>query len=443
MIASCVLRRFSGSRPGWSSRVTYSSSSCRFACTKPIGLLSSCATPATSWPSERIFSLCTSCACVSRSSCVRSSTRASSVLLSCAISSKARAFSIAIALWFASVPSSWRSSGPSRSPESFRPTAITPSRSTPNRMGSSSSTSSVSKTSRQPRAARGRAPRRSPRARAPCAASRVARAMGWSGASSKCVLSSSQSPRAASARARPALLVHQQHHRALDAHRVAHRDEDAVHDLASGEHRDHGLGDLAHGAPVGRAVAVEEAVHQPLHAHAQRIEEQDGEEQERHREDRRGGVHVEAAHHGVGEGDDQREQAGDAERHRAVRRRALRREPDVEELAPQRRPTPPRRGRRRSRAARASRGSSCPRSSARAGSRPRARSSRSRRRASRRRARRSGGRGSSPARASAGRRTAARGPTRRTRWPAPPTRPRGAELRRRRATGPASSTAPR
>ena len=73
-----------------------SSSSCRLACTKPIGLLSSCATPATSWPSERIFSLCISCAWVSRSSRVRSSTRASSVSFSFAISSKALAFSIAI-----------------------------------------------------------------------------------------------------------------------------------------------------------------------------------------------------------------------------------------------------------------------------------------------------------------------------------------------------------
>ena len=107
------------------------------ACTKPIGLLSSCATPATSWPSERIFSLCMSCAWVSFSSRVRSSTRASSVSLSFAISSNALAFSIAIALWFASVRSSWRSSAMSPSPENLRPTAITPSRSTPKRIGTS------------------------------------------------------------------------------------------------------------------------------------------------------------------------------------------------------------------------------------------------------------------------------------------------------------------
>ena len=109
----------------------YSSSSWRFAWTKPIGLLSSWATPATSWPSDFIFSACVSWAWISRSSRVRSSTRASSVSLSFAISSKALAFSIAIELWFASVRSSRRSSAASRSPESLRPTAITPSRSTP------------------------------------------------------------------------------------------------------------------------------------------------------------------------------------------------------------------------------------------------------------------------------------------------------------------------
>ena len=129
---------------------TYSSSSCRFACTKPIGLLSSCATPATSWPSERIFSLCTSCACVSRSS--------SRALLDARLERLVELRDLVEGL---GVLDRDRRSGsracagaggrrrPSRSPESLRPTAITPSRSTPNRTGTSSSTSSVSKASRQ------------------------------------------------------------------------------------------------------------------------------------------------------------------------------------------------------------------------------------------------------------------------------------------------------
>ena len=67
-----------------------------------------------------------------------------------------------------------------------------------------------------------------------------------------------------------ALVVDQQHHRALDAHRVRQRHEDAIRDLAERQHRDHRLGDLAHRHPVGGAIAVEEAVDERLQAVAQR-----------------------------------------------------------------------------------------------------------------------------------------------------------------------------
>ena len=175
----------------------YSFSSCRFACTKPIGLLSSWATPATSWPRERIFSLCTSWAWVRRSSSVRSSTRASRVSFSFAISSNALAFSMAIELWLARVRSSWRSSAARRSPESLRPTATMPSRSTPYSTGTSSSTSRVSKTSRQSsRTSGSSSSSKSPRA---SSSRRIQswRQSGWSMGSWTSSVSSSQSPRAA------------------------------------------------------------------------------------------------------------------------------------------------------------------------------------------------------------------------------------------------------
>ena len=112
-----------------SSRSTYSSSSCRLAWTKPIGLLSSCATPATSWPSERIFSLCTSCACVSPQ-------------LRCALDARfERLVQLRDLVEGLGVLDGDRalvgerqqelgSSAPKRSPENLRPTAITPRRST-------------------------------------------------------------------------------------------------------------------------------------------------------------------------------------------------------------------------------------------------------------------------------------------------------------------------
>ena len=66
---------------------------------------------------------------------------------------------------------------------------------------------------------------------------------------------------AARGRHQRALVVgDQQHHRALDAHRIRERAHDALDDLLDREHRHHRLGDLAHGLAVATALAVEEAI---------------------------------------------------------------------------------------------------------------------------------------------------------------------------------------
>ena len=227
------------------------SSSCRLACTKPIGLLSSCATPATSWPSERIFSLCISCACVSRSSRVRSSTRASSVSFSFAISSNALAFSIAIALWFASVRSSWRSSASDALAGELR--ARPRSRRAGRRRTGSARAA--------PRRARRRRRGRRSRVSGSGASSKSTRVSSWrriqrclpTGWSIGSVERARLVVPLAAPRRRPQalrLVVEQQHHRALDAHASGHRARQALDDLVEREHRDHRLGDLAHRVAV-------------------------------------------------------------------------------------------------------------------------------------------------------------------------------------------------
>ncbi|MHC4422980.1 MAG: hypothetical protein ACYS1E_20680, partial [Planctomycetota bacterium] len=116
----------------------------------------------------------------------------------------------------------------------------------------------------------------------------------------------------------------------LHAHRVGEGHEDALGDFVEGEHRDHRLGDLPDCDAVGGAVAIEETIHQRLHAAADRVEEQDRHEEQNHL----GGAlpHAEAAHQRVRGCDHEGKGQGDPQRGGSVGGRGLRHVADVEEL---------------------------------------------------------------------------------------------------------------